>query len=249
MTITKVQVKSNPATANSEFAATTSAPFTFDAAPTAGNTLVVGVYTTSATANINTPTGWTLLGSYAGTHNIGKVAAFGKIAGVGESANVTITFTGSTAGVLVGEEWSGLASVLTPDGSGTNERSTTGTSLTVSTTSATTAPTGLAFYVGLNGGSDGTNYSWGSSGFTADYEALEGVVASKVLASPAVVTATASWSATTYASGLVVALAGPYGVKVWNGSAWVRKPLKVWNGSAWVQKPVKVWTGSAWVQK
>jgi hypothetical protein len=36
-------------------------------------------------------------------------------------------------------------------------------------------------------------------------------------------------------------------VKVWNGSAWVAKPLKVWNGSSWVQKPVKHWNGSSWV--
>lgn len=35
-------------------------------------------------------------------------------------------------------------------------------------------------------------------------------------------------------------------IKVWNGSAWVEKPVKVWNGSAWVTKPVKFWTGSAW---
>lgn len=35
-------------------------------------------------------------------------------------------------------------------------------------------------------------------------------------------------------------------VNVWNGSAWVAKPLKVWNGTAWVQKPVKQWNGSTW---
>jgi hypothetical protein len=34
---------------------------------------------------------------------------------------------------------------------------------------------------------------------------------------------------------------------VWNGSAWVEKPVKVWNGSAWVQKPLRRWDGSAWV--
>ena len=34
--------------------------------------------------------------------------------------------------------------------------------------------------------------------------------------------------------------------KVWNGSAWVAKPVKVWNGSVWVEKPMKVWNGSAW---
>jgi hypothetical protein len=36
-------------------------------------------------------------------------------------------------------------------------------------------------------------------------------------------------------------------LKVWNGSAWVAKPVKVWNGSAWVVKPAKQWNGSAWV--
>ncbi len=36
-------------------------------------------------------------------------------------------------------------------------------------------------------------------------------------------------------------------IKVWDGSAWVAKPVKVWNGSAWVEKPLKRWNGSAWV--
>lgn len=34
--------------------------------------------------------------------------------------------------------------------------------------------------------------------------------------------------------------------KVWNGTAWAKKPVKVWNGSSWVVKPVKVWNGSSW---
>ena len=36
-------------------------------------------------------------------------------------------------------------------------------------------------------------------------------------------------------------------IKVWNGSAWVAKPVKVWNGSAWVAKLMKFWNGSSWV--
>lgn len=36
-------------------------------------------------------------------------------------------------------------------------------------------------------------------------------------------------------------------IKVWNGTAWVQKPLKIWNGTAWVQKPVKSWNGTGWV--
>lgn len=35
--------------------------------------------------------------------------------------------------------------------------------------------------------------------------------------------------------------------KVWNGTAWVAKPVKVWDGTAWGAKPVKIWNGSAWV--
>lgn len=36
-------------------------------------------------------------------------------------------------------------------------------------------------------------------------------------------------------------------IKVWDGAAWVAKPVKVWTGTAWVAKPVKRWTGTAWV--
>ena len=39
----------------------------------------------------------------------------------------------------------------------------------------------------------------------------------------------------------------PGRLNVWNGSAWVEKPMKAWSGSAWVEKPVKVWNGSGWV--
>ena len=35
-------------------------------------------------------------------------------------------------------------------------------------------------------------------------------------------------------------------IKVWNGSAWVLKPLKRWNGTAWVDTLLKRWNGSSW---
>lgn len=35
--------------------------------------------------------------------------------------------------------------------------------------------------------------------------------------------------------------------KVWNGSAWLPKPVKAWNGTSWVKKPVKFWNGANWV--
>lgn len=35
-------------------------------------------------------------------------------------------------------------------------------------------------------------------------------------------------------------------ISVWNGSAWVLKPLKRWDGAAWVPAVLKRWNGSAW---
>lgn len=40
---------------------------------------------------------------------------------------------------------------------------------------------------------------------------------------------------------------GGTALKVWNGSAFVSKPVKVWTGAAWVTKPLKRWSGTAWV--
>ena len=36
-------------------------------------------------------------------------------------------------------------------------------------------------------------------------------------------------------------------MKIWDGSAWVKKPVKIWDGSTWTQKPAKVWNGSEWL--
>jgi len=36
-------------------------------------------------------------------------------------------------------------------------------------------------------------------------------------------------------------------IKVYDGTAFVAKPVKVWNGSAWVIKPLKRWDGTVWV--
>jgi hypothetical protein len=36
-------------------------------------------------------------------------------------------------------------------------------------------------------------------------------------------------------------------IKVYNGTAFVAKPVKIWTGTAWVKKPVKRWNGTTWV--
>lgn len=39
----------------------------------------------------------------------------------------------------------------------------------------------------------------------------------------------------------------PFLINVWNGSAWVQKPMKIWDGSSWTNpRDVLYWTGSAW---
>ncbi len=37
-------------------------------------------------------------------------------------------------------------------------------------------------------------------------------------------------------------------VKIWNGAAFVVKPLKVWDGLAFTIKPAKTWNGTNWVE-
>lgn len=54
------------------------------------------------------------------------------------------------------------------------------------------------------------------------------------------------WSDWTTASTFDVA-AALSGFKVWNGTAWVIKPVKVWDGTAWEVKPLKRWNGTSWV--
>lgn len=36
-------------------------------------------------------------------------------------------------------------------------------------------------------------------------------------------------------------------ISVWDGAAWVKKPVKYWNGSTWTIKPIKYWNGSVFV--
>ena len=40
---------------------------------------------------------------------------------------------------------------------------------------------------------------------------------------------------------------GGANVNVWDGGAWLDKPMKTWTGAAWEAKPVKTWNGSAWI--
>jgi len=43
-----------------------------------------------------------------------------------------------------------------------------------------------------------------------------------------------------------VVIITPGGLKVWNGTQFVIKPLKVFNGTSWVEKPLKRFDGNNW---
>lgn len=36
------------------------------------------------------------------------------------------------------------------------------------------------------------------------------------------------------------------GIRIWNGTSWLKRAVQVWDGSAWVPKTLKVWSGSSW---
>lgn len=37
------------------------------------------------------------------------------------------------------------------------------------------------------------------------------------------------------------------GMKIWNGTAWVYKPVRMWNGATWEPRIIKIWDGDEWV--
>lgn len=61
-----------------------------------------------------------------------------------------------------------------------------------------------------------------------------------ILGEPAVQTLSRSWLFGSQA--LTV-----YGFKVWDGAAWVFRPLMMWDGFAWVNAKLKYWDGATWV--
>ena len=78
----------------------------------------------------------------------------------------------------------------------------------------------------------------------------KGKLAANTLEDPAYWSVVNGTAAAFSVAGVTLALrpnaSGLGNMKVWNGSAWVAKPVKAWNGTAWVKKPVKFWNGSSW---
>jgi hypothetical protein len=106
-------------------------------------------------------------------------------------------------------------------------------------------------YVRVNGGTETSvasgNTSSVSGGLQIAGQTIKGNIKFFEIATWSTVPALATRNAIV-ANFMAQHVAAPAGrAKVWNGSAWVIKPVKVWSGSAWVTKPAKVWNGSAWV--
>ena len=120
----------------------------------------------------------------------------------------------------------------------------------------TTGDTRLVGFAGAENTSTVT-HTINSSGYTTLNQLTDGAAAwTGITAHREAVAGTYSFDVSVTSSqdggAILVALAKGAGpsdagyIEVWNGSAWVRKPVKVWTGSAWVTKPVKYWNGSTW---
>ena len=114
-----------------------------------------------------------------------------------------------------------------------------------STATTTTAPTGYG------NGLIAPGNIFAPQGFRARINRRSILLPAGTLEDPGIPTTTteptATWIGFTAALRAAGAVVAGGNAKVWNGSAWVAKPVKVWNGSAWVTKPVKRWNGTAWV--
>ena len=123
--------------------------------------------------------------------------------------------------------------------------------------------TALAFGVGAMPSSEAPAITAPPSGFTSilaisrsNNTAPDGAislayrnnVASGAALNPGSFTVSKTSTSSAWAAATMILRPKPGGnARVWNGSAWVTKPVKVWNGSSWVTRPLKYWNGSAWV--
>jgi hypothetical protein len=130
---------------------------TLTAAPTSGNQLFA-IFQAGATAAIQTPIGWTLLGTCAGSN---RLVLFGKVSDGSEQTTTFRVASGSPAMGAAVVEWSGAkAGTFTSSAASQN-----GVSISFGATNAPVSPNAipLMFVIGSIG--LGHTYTW-SSGWT-----------------------------------------------------------------------------------
>lgn len=187
---------------------TTSATATFGSTPTEGNLLIARAKGTSATAG-GTISGWTAVVSVQYGTSTGWLTILYKIAGAGESTNVTVSFTSGTATALCIEEWSNTDGWVGSDQS-TSTATSSGTSKSSGTTGTTTmADELLITYAGMGGAvsSPSWNNSFSTS-FTEPSGAIVEVGGQRVVSAIATYESTLSWTTTRYCAACIATFKG-----------------------------------------
>lgn len=163
---------------------------------------------------------------------------------------ITFTVSGSSASSAVAVyEYNGIAATSWVDGSAIGNQGNGATSgATGNYTSGHAAD--LIFTAGATG--SGTAWTAPTSPWTERASGLLGVdAADQTVASTG--TFNPTWAWTTSSNFGVVVVGYKYaavpgtGLKYWNGSAWVSKPVKAYVGGSWTSKPLKRWNGSTWI--
>jgi len=231
------------------------------AAVAAGNFLLLWISTSAAAANnvtgvtdINNNT-WVKVGS---DRQGGRTGDWWYVqSAAGGTPTITITSTNFITRAIVLRELSGVASATPID---VFAYALVAASLTPTATATTTNANDLIVgAAGIDKSATvytlGAGYSNLSQANGADF--LSAAMESKLVTSTGL--QTANFTIDSPQGGImgIIAIkaaaggAAPVGstgrIKVYNGTAFVAKPVKVWNGTAWVVKPVKRWNGTLWV--
>lgn len=175
---------------------------TFGSPPTEGNLLIAWTMGETVATNASI-TGWTkaiscLVGGSASS------AIFYKVAGAGESSNVTINWTSSTSTAIAVAEYSGLSAVVLDKTAYSNNDGSPGTSQTSGTTATTTASEELAVVMVQNRNGI-TSPSWSNSFTTLDVDGSPTYVINgqKFLSATGEIETTLSWTGDAYSGGCI----------------------------------------------
>jgi hypothetical protein len=194
-----------------------------------------------------TPSGWTAIGVSTGATGAKLNAYYKRITSVQSGTQAVTTANGTGRAAILC--FSGAVNA-TPrfTALGVNTASTSIASASMTWDDYVVWPVTLAVASATLSAEAGTGWTASevfdsSSATTPSLVASTGPISGKPTTT---LTATASAS-TAYASIAISLTAATGNIKVWDGAAWVPKPVKVWDGAAWVAKPVKRWSGTAWV--
>lgn len=187
---------------------TSSATATFASAPTEGRLLIARAKGTGA-SGAGSITGWTAAVSVQYGPSSGWITILFKIAGPGESSNVTVTFPGATATALEIEEWSN-----TDTWAGLDQSTSTPTSSTTSKSSGTTGTTTEADELCITFAamaSAVTSPSWNNS-FSLDFSEPSGAIVevggSRVVSATGTYESTLTWTTARYCAACIATFKG-----------------------------------------